>query len=137
MKNIREEFNKKIRPNFIKNHPFCQYCNQPATQVHHLIPIAKGGDNREGNLIPLCDNCHSLIEGKHFDKAWKEAQRAGIERAKKEGKFKGGHALEIPEAFHFYYKKLNTLTKGYIAEQLHISRPTLNKWIKMKEEGLI
>ena len=51
-KNIRTEFNNVIRNEFIENHPTCQYCGSPAKHVHHLIPIAAGGDNRESNLIP-------------------------------------------------------------------------------------
>ena len=53
-KDIRTEFNNVIRNEFIKNHSTCQYCGSPAEHVHHLIPIAAGGDNRESNLIPLC-----------------------------------------------------------------------------------
>lgn len=139
MNDIRQEFNKKIRPNFIKEHPICQYCGNLATQVHHLIPIAKGGDNRINNLIPLCDKCHSLIEGKHFDAAWKEAQKAGIERAKKEGKFKGGQPKPVPENFYNLYNlyQENKITKTQMAIKLNVSRPTLNKWFKMKEESVI
>ena len=30
MKNLlRQEFDLKIRPNFIKDHPYCQYCGKP------------------------------------------------------------------------------------------------------------
>ena len=48
---IRNEFNNKIRNNFIQTHNLCQYCGKEAKHIHHLIPISKGGDNRESNLI--------------------------------------------------------------------------------------
>ena len=65
---IRQEFNNNIRNVFAKNHPLCQYCGKPTAQIHHLIPIVVGGDNRESNLIPLCAECHGLIHNKHFNK---------------------------------------------------------------------
>lgn len=67
MSEIREEFNRHIRNDFIKEHPLCQYCGKQAEQVHHLIPIAKGGDNRQSNLIPLCTECHCLVHYDHKD----------------------------------------------------------------------
>jgi 5-methylcytosine-specific restriction protein A len=31
----------------------------PATDVDHIVPIAKGGTNTRGNLLCLCHSCHS------------------------------------------------------------------------------
>ena len=136
-KKIRNEFNSKIRNNFIKEHPICQYCGEKAEHVHHLIPIVVGGDNRENNLIPLCMKCHSLIEGKHFSNKWKEAQKLGIERAKKEGRFKGGQPKEKPKNLQdFYWQWMKReKTKIDIAQQLKVSRPTLDKWFKEFNPG--
>ena len=140
MKNtIRTDFNNNIRNDFIKKHPFCQYCGLPAEHVHHLIPIAAGGDNRESNLIPLCLKCHGLIHNKHFNSNWKELQRIGIERAKKEGKFKGGQIKHVCKEKYFtlkekYLKK--EINKVQFASLLKVSRPTLNKILEKEEEYL-
>ena len=32
----------------------CQYCGQIATQVDHVIPVAKGGQDTEDNLLASC-----------------------------------------------------------------------------------
>ena len=32
-------------------------------EIHHIVPIADGGDNSKGNLILLCPNCHKQV---HF-----------------------------------------------------------------------
>lgn len=29
-----------------------------ATDVHHIVPLARGGTNTMSNLICLCDTCH-------------------------------------------------------------------------------
>lgn len=33
-------------------------CGQPATDVHHIISLNRGGTTTKGNLISLCKNCH-------------------------------------------------------------------------------
>lgn len=37
----------------------CWYCPHPADTVDHLIPLARGGTNYEGNLVPACRSCNS------------------------------------------------------------------------------
>lgn len=37
----------------------CVYCTSPATTVDHVIPLARGGTNYEGNLVPCCKRCNS------------------------------------------------------------------------------
>ena len=58
-------------------------------------------------------------------------QRAGIERAKREGKYTGRKQV-IPQQFEALYKKyLNKeINKTKMAKELNISRPTLDKLIK-------
>lgn len=42
----------------------CFYCGSDATQVDHIIPIAKGGDAYDGdNLVACCKPCN-LAKGK-------------------------------------------------------------------------
>ena len=132
---IRKEFDNIIRKNFIESHSKCQYCGEPTEHIHHLIPIIVGGDNRESNLIPLCTKCHGLIHNQNFKNDWKEAQRIGIERAKAEGKFKGGQPKPKPENWIEEYNnwKAGKITKIDLAAKLNISRPTLDKWIKNEE----
>jgi len=31
----------------------------PATEVHHIVPLDKGGSNADENLQALCKPCHS------------------------------------------------------------------------------
>jgi DNA invertase Pin-like site-specific DNA recombinase len=65
-----------------------------------------------------------------------ERQKEGIEIAKKEGKFKGGQVKQIDDAaFNAAYEKykIREITKKQFAEQLKISRPTLDRLLKERE----
>ena len=42
---------------------FCQFCGQPATQVHHVKYPKKYGDENPDNLIPVCKKCHEVSHG--------------------------------------------------------------------------
>ena len=61
----------------------------------------------------------------------KEAQRIGIEKAKSVGVYKGRKPVDIPN-FVEHYKRWKTrqITKSALAEELKITRPTLDKLIK-------
>lgn len=62
-----------------------------------------------------------------------ERQREGIEEARKKGKYKGRKSINIPEnTFQQEYSRyLNReITKKELAENLKISRPTLDKLLK-------
>lgn len=44
----------------------CPLCTLPVTNVHHIYPRSKGGDDVPPNLVGLCGSgttgCHGLIE---------------------------------------------------------------------------
>ena len=63
-----------------------------------------------------------------------ERQREGIAIAKRNNKYKGRKAINIPD-FDTYYQqyKSRELTKVQLAKELHISRPTLDKLISQYE----
>ena len=64
-----------------------------------------------------------------------ERQREGIEIAKRDGKFKGGQVKKIDDkAFENAYERYQKreITKKQMAEELKISRPTLDKLLKDK-----
>lgn len=57
---------RKLRKRFLDAHPLCEQCQlkgryTPATEVHHIKPLADGGTNDEKNLMALCKSCHSRI----------------------------------------------------------------------------
>jgi 5-methylcytosine-specific restriction endonuclease McrA len=74
MRNLRAVWIRQRRP--------CSYCPALADTVDHVIPLALGGTNHEGNLAPACRSCNSrkndslLIEWKR-----KLIRGAGARRA--------------------------------------------------------
>lgn len=65
-----------------------------------------------------------------------ERQREGIAIAKREGKFKGRKAKDIPDfEKHFARYKASEINKIQLATELKISRPTLDRFIKELESG--
>ena len=37
-------------------------------QVHHIKPLAEGGDHSENNLMSLCSSCHAKIHAERGDR---------------------------------------------------------------------
>ena len=57
---------QKIRDLYIAAHPLCERCQKqgtltPVEEVHHIVPLSKGGTHDESNLMSLCKPCHSEI----------------------------------------------------------------------------
>lgn len=55
---------KALRAYVLSIEPTCRTCRAdgrvtPATDVDHVVPLARGGSNDIGNLQPLCHACHS------------------------------------------------------------------------------
>lgn len=51
------------RQQFLEHKPFCEKCfsdyyDNIILQIHHKLPISKGGSHKVDNLIVLCKNCH-------------------------------------------------------------------------------
>jgi 5-methylcytosine-specific restriction protein A len=57
---------RHIRDRYIKAHPLCEECKKQgiitvAKEVHHILPLSRGGTHAESNLMSLCKSCHSRI----------------------------------------------------------------------------
>lgn len=37
----------------------CHYCDAPATEVDHLVPVSRGGRHAIGNLVGACRSCNA------------------------------------------------------------------------------
>lgn len=57
---------QRIRKVKIAQNPLCEMCLKenratPTEEVHHILPLAKGGTHDMDNLMSLCTKCHSRI----------------------------------------------------------------------------
>ncbi len=51
---------RKVRLIQLRREPLCRRCGELATEVDHIVPIAKGGAMSDlANLQALCKRCHS------------------------------------------------------------------------------
>ena len=57
---------KRIRDRYVAEHPLCEMCLEqgkltPVDEVHHVLPVSKGGTHARGNLMALCRSSHNKI----------------------------------------------------------------------------
>lgn len=55
---------RKVRLEYLRANPLCVHCLEagcttPATDVDHIVALAKGGPDALGNYQSLCGPCHS------------------------------------------------------------------------------
>lgn len=55
---------RRNRTKLLVSHPRCHWCGQPATTADHLEPVAHGGGNELGNLVPACARCNYARQAK-------------------------------------------------------------------------
>lgn len=53
----------------------CDYCGGPGGTVDHVVPLSRGGQHAEGNLVPACRPCNSSKADKLLIE-WLIARRA-------------------------------------------------------------
>ena len=133
---LRQEFNAHIREEYIKQHPYCEYCGEPtlAAHVHHIFPLSKGGDNREVNLIALCTECHGKIHGRNLN--YTELQKEGLRRAQASGIVFGRPELVKPDNWEEVMQdwKAGNITAKKAMELTGLKRTSFYKLAK--KEGL-
>lgn len=66
---VKKKYNRqwaRARARYASLHPFCERCLEegrvtPVQEVHHKLPLARGGTHAEENLMSLCRSCHNKI----------------------------------------------------------------------------
>ena len=48
----------KVKQVMIRDLGLCRCCGFKAVEVHHVIPIHKGGEDKLNNMVALCSLCH-------------------------------------------------------------------------------
>ncbi len=103
---IRQEVFKKYGYKCSK----CGSCNN--IEVHHKIPLSKGGTNNIKNLIPLCHDCHEKIHGFKFGNEKKAPMENYGEQISSKKKNTNGY--KINDAIEHGYKlEIEYITQHY------------------------
>ena len=42
----------------------CINCGKKADELHHVVPLALGGNDIDSNKVWLCTDCHSIIHNR-------------------------------------------------------------------------
>ncbi len=50
---------RRVRAAYLKRHPWCVVCGEPATNVDHIVARVDGGSDKWDNLQSLCHSDHS------------------------------------------------------------------------------
>ena len=86
---------KRIRDRYATEHPLCEMCLKedrltPVQEVHHILPVSKGGNHARDNLMSLCQSCHTRStttsatgRGMKISGTFSVGQRPGVTCAKK------------------------------------------------------
>ena len=56
----------RIRARYAAEHPLCEQCLKEGRvtlveEVHHIVPLSRGGTHADDNLMSLCQSCHTKI----------------------------------------------------------------------------
>lgn len=115
----------------------CCNCGKTGTgTMRMIVPTQLGGRVVLSNMYFVCSDCLLIEEERKY---WTRlAIREGMAKAKEEGRPVGRKkktAKQLPKVFKNNYKKLYTgeLTKTRLAEIVGVSRPTLDRYIKIME----
>ncbi len=62
---------RRLRLMHLRREPLCRECRAPATDVDHVIPLARGGASHEDNLQSLCHSCHAQKTNREDGGGWR------------------------------------------------------------------
>ena len=51
----------RIRNQYLRANPSCEFCGAEARQVHHVVRIEDGGTHDWDNLRAVCMSCHNRL----------------------------------------------------------------------------
>ena len=114
----------------------CINCGSTGAELHHVVPLSLGGNDIDSNKVLLCSKCHTLVHGTNPERRgthWKELQKAGIEKAKAEGKYKGRKPKEYDtELFRqmLIERRAGKRTAASIQREFGITAQTFYRWEK-------
>ena len=113
----------------------CVNCGKPAIELHHIVPLALGGNDIDSNKVYLCSECHALVHGYNIKTRgtnWKELQKIGIKKAQENGIKFGRPKAEKPDNWDVIITKWNNkeITAVQAMKELKLTKATFYKYVR-------
>lgn len=105
----------------------CAYCPAPATTVDHVIPLARGGTNYEGNLVPACKRCNSA-KCDRLVVEWRWGRPAGYTRMRLLTREPRARVTPEPTQLAIFMCWCGSLFTSTSTTQRHCSRRCSTEW---------
>ncbi len=108
---------------------FCALCGCTENLVHHhVVPRSIGGTDDETNRLTVCPPCHGTVHGMTLPANIRELTKAGVARAKAQGRVGGRQPLIAGEMVE---RACQMLKEGYsvsaVARSMGVSRATVHR----------
>jgi len=114
----------------------CINCGGAPCELHHVVPLALGGNDIPSNKVPLCSKCHALIHNLNADRRgtnWRNLQAAGIHKAKERGVKFGKPCSKKPDNWNDVISKWQAgeITAVKAMELTGMTKTTFYKYVKV------
>ena len=115
---------------------YCINCGQEASELHHVVPLALGGNDIDSNKVWLCNKCHNKIHKRGLGMGQLAAVSPNFRKAVEEGRVGRPKAI-LPQEFYELYPKWKNkeITATDFMKQINMPKATFYK--KVKEYELI
>ena len=116
---------------------YCINCGNEASELHHVIPIALGGNDIDSNKVWLCIKCHSLIHEKSLKMSSLAHNSPNYKKALKEGRCHRPRK-ELPNDFKIIYNewRAGNIKGSQVYNSLNMSKSTFFRRVKEYEATL-
>lgn len=110
------ECNRMVRSGELKVDNACANCGSTdRLEIHHIVPLQRGGKNVQGNVVRLCWRCH----------------RAAHDRKHQKESSSGRKRIQKPDNWNEIADQIVTNQVGVLetAAKLGIGHNTMNRWL--------
>jgi len=116
---------------------YCINCGQEASELHHVVPLALGGNDIDSNKVWLCIECHNKVHKRGLGMGQLAAESPNYRQALKDGRV-GRPRVELPLKFYELYPKWKNkeITAVEFYTRINMPKATFYKVIKRYEATL-
>ena len=116
---------------------YCINCGKEASELHHVVPLALGGNDIDSNKVWLCIECHNKIHKRGLGMGQLAAESLKYRQAVQDGRVGRPKAI-LPTKFYELYPKWKNkeITAVEFYTQIAMPKATFYKKVKQYEATL-